>query len=79
MAKLAELDREEKEIWKELKALDISEYRELSKEAAGVERMANAHLAAQGLKSDFKVDLNEVEAAMEDGECCEDNEHEWSD
>jgi hypothetical protein len=79
VAKLAELDAGEKELWKGLKALGISECREVSKEAADIERTANARLAAQGLKPDFKVDLNEVDAMTEDGECCEDDEPEWSD
>jgi hypothetical protein len=76
---LATLDEREAELWKPLKELGISEYREVSEEAADFARMQNAHLAAQGLKPDFKVDLNKVEAAMEEGDCEEDDDEEESD
>jgi hypothetical protein len=71
---LTTLDEREAELWKHLKEIGISEYREVSEEAADFARMQNAHLAAQGLKPDFKVDLNKVEAAMEEGDCEEEED-----
>jgi hypothetical protein len=62
------LDQREKDVWKTLKGMGVSECREVSEYAARAVRTTNAQLVFRGLAPNFKVDLNEIEALEEDAD-----------